>query len=381
MQLACGFGCRSGKNTHDPNNPVEQLCLICLKRVKNLDTHLQNHDPDGRVLFTYCPCCGLFMGESDLLCQHIFTHFCPQTDQKITEIDRAELVCFHCELLFTKPKMLLNHVASHFPVTVETPMTIHCVECGKSMQRSTLRRHLDGHSALKSFICQHCGKQYAQESGLVRHVRAIHEGVRRYKCPICPLVFETHLKLREHQTQHPDPRPFQCDACGRTFLSQKHLYHHRKYHHTDRGLRVSCDQCFRVFSSTSVMRRHHKVVHLGLKEFQCDVCSAKVSTKQYLKEHLRTHSDERPEICAVCGKTFQMRGNLRQHMKTHRERTQVCDVCGRRFARRCQLLIHMGSHRGFTPLVCQMCEKTFLLKTDLAKHLAEHAADHYLPSL
>lgn len=378
MQQSSGFNCRSEKP--DRNNPVEQLCLICLKTVKHLDVHLQNHDPDERVLFSYCPCCGQFEAESDLLCLHIFTHFTPQTDQKITK-HTNQLVCFHCKISFDKPQKLLHHVALHFPVPVNTPTTIHCVECGKSMLRSTLRRHLDGHCALKSFICQHCGKQYAQESGLVRHVRAIHEGVRRYKCPICSLVFETHLKLKEHQTQHPDPRPFQCDACGRTFLSQKHLYHHRKYHHTDRGLRVSCDQCFRVFSSTSVLRRHQKVVHLRLKEFQCDICSAKVSTKQYLEEHLRTHSDERPEVCAVCGKTFQMRGNLRQHMKTHRERTQVCDVCGRRFARRCQLLIHVGSHRGVAPLGCQMCDKTFLLKADLAKHLAEHEPSHFLTGL
>jgi len=237
-----------------------------------------------------------------------------------------------------------------------------------------MKRHLATHSGEKRFTCHHCGKQYAQESGLQRHMLVIHEGVRKYKCPICSNVFGSNSELKAHQDTHTDPRPFQCDQCGRTFISQKHLYHHRKYHHTANGLRQLCKLCNRYFSSPSVLKRHHKVVHLGLKEFQCHVCSAQLSTKQYLQEHLRIHTDERPEVCLYCGKTFQMAGNLRQHMKTHMEKTQICYVCGKGFTRRCHLLTHMGSHKGLEQPQCEHCNQVFLLKSDLEKHLKnEHS--------
>ena len=337
-----------------------------------------------------CPLCRKTFDHHTLFLNDLYSHLIDNY-----KFDKnyfiSEIECRICKFSFDTSEELIKHVMEHaktkFPFNASSIderqiLTQQkdgmgnedgkpaCLICGKVIStKYSMKRHMDTHTGEKKFTCHHCGKQYAQDSGLQRHVTVIHEGIRRYKCPICSKVFDSNGELKSHQDSHSDPRPFQCDQCGRTFIHQKHLYHHRKYHHTANGMRRLCKVCNRHFSSPSVLKRHHKAIHLGLKEFQCHVCSAQLSTKHYLQEHLKLHSDERSEVCKFCGKTFQMTGNLRQHLKTHMRKSQICYVCGKGFTRKCHLLIHLGSHKEIEHLECEYCQKGFILKSDLEKHI------------
>lgn len=48
--------------------------------------------------------------------------------------------------------------------------------------------------------------------------------------------------------------------------------------------------CGKEFSSRFCLKRHFLTIHLGLKKFKCDICGRNFAQKQYLTEHINTHT-------------------------------------------------------------------------------------------
>lgn len=68
-------------------------------------------------------------------------------------------------------------------------------------------------------------------------------------------------------------------------------------------------------------------------EWSCDVCLKSFSQNSSYKNHMRTHSAERPYACEVCSIGFKERYHLKKHMlfKHSDEAREECRVCGKRF--------------------------------------------------
>lgn len=90
-------------------------------------------------------------------------------------------------------------------------------------------------------------------------------------------------------------------------------------------------------------------------------------------------AEERPKkfICPIesCGKRYSRLCLLRQHTRTHNdERPFMCSYhgCQKRFFRSSHLKAHLWTHSNVKPLSCSICLKGFVTNQQLTRHQTVH---------
>ncbi|EJW73643.1 zinc finger protein, partial [Wuchereria bancrofti] len=106
------------------------------------------------------------------------------------------------------------------------------------------------------------------------------------------------------------------------------------------------------------------------KKQRCDICRKEVIN---MKQHLMTHTGEKPHSCPVCKRNFTDPSNTKKHMMIHTGRKPYsCPTCKRNFTRSGDMKIHMMTHNGEKPYSCQTCGKSFSRKQNLKSHVQTH---------
>jgi len=109
-------------------------------------------------------------------------------------------------------------------------------------------------------------------------------------------------------------------------------------------------------SSSSTRKRKRSAQKDPTKfKHQCDVCGERFTRSTTLREHTRTHNNERPHTCSKCPKAFARKKDRNRHEEQHADRKKYkCDVrdgqCGREFAREDGLVAHWRTARGWNCL-------------------------------
>ena len=107
-----------------------------------------------------------------------------------------------------------------------------------------------------------------------------------------------------------------------------------------------CPYCRQVLKTRNALSRHISVVHLDVKNFQCDQCERSYATKADLMKHARAaHSELRNVMveCEVCGEEF-----------------KEC------YIKRHQYYKHKGNN---LPKKCPYCSKDFKTREVMMKHI------------
>lgn len=117
-----------------------------------------------------------------------------------------------------------------------------------------------------TLVCPHCNETFTEHGKVLRHIREVHEGMKRAK----------------------SSRTFSCTyaGCGAFYSTQLNLTNHVNRIHLN--LVYTCDECSKEFSTPSNLATHEKTVHkIGLtRVLKCPQCEY---TTPYGNQVIRKH--------------------------------------------------------------------------------------------
>ncbi|ESN91815.1 hypothetical protein HELRODRAFT_133378, partial [Helobdella robusta] len=175
-----------------------------------------------------------------------------------------------------------------------------------------------------------------------------------------------------------------CEQCNKKFTSEKYLSMHMSLHRASTipsfqnppdGL-WQCKLCDKLFAQNSNYKNHMRT-HSNERPYVCSTCSIGFKERYHLKKHiLFKHTDEAKEECRVCGKRFKDSTAVRAHERTHStERPYSCMRCSKSFKTSESTTATAATIDR--PFRCDTCRVSFKLKVHLKKHcLYRHSTDY-----
>lgn len=163
------------------------------------------------------------------------------------------------------------------------------------------------------YSCEKCNKGFVDKSSFENH-KVTHSDARNFTCEFCGARFLTPYALKVHVNTHTREKKYECEDCGSAFLRMCNLCAHKKRFHSTNDVKLVCEICGKSMTTRKDLRRHQVAQHSKEKPFRCPQCPRCYAAKESLKNHLRTHTGEKPYVCA-CGKAFYKSNVLRRHQR------------------------------------------------------------------
>uniref|UniRef100_A0A1I8NLS9 C2H2-type domain-containing protein n=1 Tax=Stomoxys calcitrans TaxID=35570 RepID=A0A1I8NLS9_STOCA len=251
----------------------------------------------------------------------------------------------------------------------QSKKTLTCIDCHQKFPtRELLKEHREKEHSLSQCII--CGDKFVTAQELGRHSRKCKPQTNEViKAASADSGGDNNQIITQIDDQGQLIR--KCDLCDYSSNFQSEIIYHRIFHViSPMGSKelIKCPLCEKNFRKQSL--RCHLRQHTNEKIFACDICDAKYSRPQNLKEHKdRAHSSKpKPEKTLAskiaCKKNFQ------------------CHNCGKVFKSKQTLHIHCLTHHGAKPeqrFMCphENCEYGTVNNALLKVHLASHSIESF----
>ena len=90
--------------------------------------------------------------------------------------------------------------------------------------------------------CNICGKSFTSGGKKSRHIKSVHEKIKRFQCGTCKKCFVSKSTLKVHVEAVHEKIKYDCHICKRSISRLKDLNscHHKYFHPDTRGTRCIC---------------------------------------------------------------------------------------------------------------------------------------------
>lgn len=388
---------RNGQLTYETEHPFK--CPICEKSYK-LRSHLGNHmrshsktpsvnlktvkhwlDSDTEVSGGElqspeeksfpCKVCGKSFKYKGNLTNHMYTHTEKSADDKASVENESTVgpmenhdtslekpfQCTVCDRRFMYKAGLVIHMRSLACKTPEKPKKSKLVDYPET---DVSDGDLENSRAETPFQCLECDKTFKYKGRFLTHMRVHEEKLlesreKQMKLTIYYDAEASQFKSKSHEGNKETPtndqspeKPFHCTVCGKSFIYKARYTSHMESHEettpenvqkeiSSKRPRDSDDEASDESETTTP-----KSKRIMENTFECKTCHKVLKTRETLKNHMVTHSDERPFKCEICGAGFKLNCTLHMHKTIHK------NICK-----------------------CTECDETFNSKTDFHKHRRE----------
>ncbi|KAH9495065.1 hypothetical protein Btru_018738 [Bulinus truncatus] len=250
----------------------------------------------------------------------------------------------------------------------------HCTLCSFSCDyKSTYKKHLRKHENQKNYKCAHCHYMCDELFRMKKHLIS-HTDQKVFHCDVCQFSCKSRQTLQQHMLAHSKGMKsgncYQCPHCEYSCKSMPGFKSHLAKHTGDSHYQCNlCDERF----MTEYLLKKHKFTH-GVRPYQCQYCSYSCVQRQQMSTHMLQHTYEYPFCCQLCSAKYKKQDSLKIHMMSQHENKHKfnCHLCNYAGNRAADFREHMLTHSAQKPHQCPHCPYSCIRQTQLKKHLTIH---------
>ena len=124
---------------------------------------------------------------------------------------------------------------------------------------------------------------------------------------------ENHIRHRQPRSQIlSDAKTTECPECGKEFATKTVMLRH--YRSVHEGIKYPCNQCDSQFTDRSSLQKHIQSKHEGIK-FPCNQCDYQASRQGSLQTHIQSIHEGKKYTCNQCDYQVSYHGDLKKHIQ------------------------------------------------------------------